>query len=40
VYDDQERLVASGRVRLLILEPDTELAGKRVEIRDDRSGGG
>ena len=29
VYDDRERLVASGRVRLLILEPDAELAGER-----------
>ena len=28
--DDQGRIIASGRVRLLCLEPDTELAGKQV----------
>ena len=39
VYDDAERLVASGRVRLLILEPDTDLAGERVEIKGERTRG-
>ncbi len=32
VHDDQGRLAASGRVRLLVLEADTEVAGKRVGI--------
>jgi 1,4-dihydroxy-2-naphthoyl-CoA hydrolase len=30
VLDDQERLVAAGRVRLLCIEQDTELAGEQV----------
>ena len=30
VLDDQERLVATGRVRLLCLEKDQELAGEKV----------
>jgi uncharacterized protein (TIGR00369 family) len=30
VLDDQERLVATGRVRLLCLEQDQELAGEQV----------
>jgi 1,4-dihydroxy-2-naphthoyl-CoA hydrolase len=30
VLDDQERLVATGRVRLLCLEPDQPLAGEQV----------
>jgi 1,4-dihydroxy-2-naphthoyl-CoA hydrolase len=30
VLDDQERLVAAGRVRLLCLEKDAELAGEEV----------
>jgi 1,4-dihydroxy-2-naphthoyl-CoA hydrolase len=38
VYDERGRLVASGRVRLLILEPDAELAGERVAIEGERSG--
>jgi 1,4-dihydroxy-2-naphthoyl-CoA hydrolase len=32
VYDDQQRLAASGRVRLLALEPEAQLAGARVEM--------
>jgi 1,4-dihydroxy-2-naphthoyl-CoA hydrolase len=31
VFDDQGRLAATGRVRLLVLEPDAELAGEKVE---------
>ena len=31
VLDDQERLVASGRVRLLCVEADQELAGEQVK---------
>jgi 1,4-dihydroxy-2-naphthoyl-CoA hydrolase len=30
VLDDEERIVATGRVRLLCLEPDQALAGERV----------
>jgi uncharacterized protein (TIGR00369 family) len=30
VLDDEERVVATGRVRLLCLEPDQELAGEKV----------
>src|ERR1700688_5280083 len=30
VLDDQDRIVATGRVRLLCLEPDQELAGQQV----------
>jgi 1,4-dihydroxy-2-naphthoyl-CoA hydrolase len=30
VLDEQERIVAAGRVRLLCLEPDQELAGEQV----------
>ncbi len=32
VRDDQDRLVATGRVRLLCLAPDAELAGQKVEV--------
>ena len=31
VLDDQERLVATGRVRLLCIEQDAELAGEQVK---------
>ncbi len=31
VIDEQERLVATGRVRLLCLEPDQNLAGEQVK---------
>ncbi len=31
VFDEQGRLAATGRVRLMVLEPDAELAGERVE---------
>jgi 1,4-dihydroxy-2-naphthoyl-CoA hydrolase len=33
IHDDQGRLAASGRVRLLLLEPETELAGERVAVK-------
>jgi acyl-coenzyme A thioesterase PaaI-like protein len=33
VLDDQERIVAAGRVRLLCLEQDQELAGEQVQGR-------
>ena len=32
VRDARERLIATGRVRLLCLEADAELAGKKVEV--------
>jgi 1,4-dihydroxy-2-naphthoyl-CoA hydrolase len=31
VLDDQDRLVATGRVRLLCIEQDQELAGEQVK---------
>jgi uncharacterized protein (TIGR00369 family) len=34
VHDDQGRLAASGRVRLLVLEPDAEVAGTKVGIQE------
>jgi uncharacterized protein (TIGR00369 family) len=34
VHDDQGRLAASGRVRLLCLEPDAELAGSKAAIQE------
>jgi uncharacterized protein (TIGR00369 family) len=34
VYDAEGRLAASGRVRLLVLEPDAELAGTKVGIQE------
>ncbi len=33
VRDASDRLIASGRVRLWLLEADAELAGKKVEMR-------
>lgn len=32
VYDEAGKLAASGRVRLLLLEPDAELAGERPQM--------
>ena len=32
VHDEQGRLVASGKVRLMILDPGAEVAGERVEM--------
>jgi uncharacterized protein (TIGR00369 family) len=34
VHDDQGRLAASGRVRLLCLEPDAEIAGSKAGIQE------
>lgn len=33
VHDDEDRLVAAGRVRLLVLEPGAQAAGAQVEMR-------
>lgn len=35
IHDDQERLVASGRVRLLCLEPGASAGGQEVRLPDD-----
>ena len=32
VHDDQGRLAATGRVRLLVLEPESQIAGEKVGI--------
>jgi 1,4-dihydroxy-2-naphthoyl-CoA hydrolase len=32
VYDDQQRLAASGRVRLLALDPEAQLAGREARV--------
>jgi uncharacterized protein (TIGR00369 family) len=33
VQDEQGRLVATGRVRLLVLEPEAAIAGERVGVK-------
>ena len=33
VHDEEGRLLATGRVRLLLLEPEAEIAGEKVEIK-------
>lgn len=33
VYDEQGRLCATGRVRLILLEPEAEVAGEKVELK-------
>jgi uncharacterized protein (TIGR00369 family) len=33
IHDGEGKLAASGRVRLLLLDPDTEIAGERVGIK-------
>lgn len=38
VYDEKNREVASGRVRLMVLEPGATLAGEMVGISTDSSG--
>ena len=35
VRDSKDRLVATGRVRLLCLDPETQLAGEKVAIKDE-----
>ncbi len=37
IHDDRDRLVATGRVRLMVLEPGAEAAGVRVELKDNLS---
>ena len=32
IHDDRDRLVATGRVRLLILDPETAVAGKKISM--------
>jgi uncharacterized protein (TIGR00369 family) len=38
VEDDQGRLVAAGRVRMLVLEAGAEAAGERVELKTHEDG--
>lgn len=33
VWDEKGRVLATGRVRLMILDPETQLAGERVEVK-------
>lgn len=40
VFDEEGRVVASGRVRLLVLDPNAEIAGERVAITADKPGKG
>ncbi len=35
VTDDEDRLVATGRVRLLCLEPETQIDGAALDLRTD-----
>jgi 1,4-dihydroxy-2-naphthoyl-CoA hydrolase len=34
IRDDKQRLVATGRVRLLALDPDAEVAGEKVALKE------
>jgi uncharacterized protein (TIGR00369 family) len=34
VFDDQDRIAATGRVRLLVLEPDAEVAGEKAGLKE------
>ena len=36
IRDDRDRLVASGRVRLMVLEPGSEADGEKVSLEDSR----
>jgi uncharacterized protein (TIGR00369 family) len=38
VHDDKDRLVAAGRVRLLVLEPGAQAAGAQVQMQTDATG--
>ena len=38
VVDDQGKLAASGRVRLLVLEPDAQVAGEAVAVKSAAGG--
>ena len=33
IHDDQDRLIATGRVRMMVLEPGAQAAGAKVEIK-------
>ncbi len=37
IHDDRGRLVAAGRVRLIVLEPGAQADGARVELQDNHS---
>ena len=37
IHDDQNRLVATGKVRMMVLEPGAEAAGVKVEMKDSHS---
>ncbi len=34
IHDDQERLIATGRVRVMVLEAGAEAAGEKVEMKN------
>lgn len=38
VHDDEDCLVAAGRVRLLVLEPGAQAAGAQVQMQTDATG--
>lgn len=38
IHDDENRLVAAGRVRLLVLEPGAQAAGAKVEMQTNAIG--
>jgi 1,4-dihydroxy-2-naphthoyl-CoA hydrolase len=35
VYDEAGKMAATGRVRLLVLEPGAEIAGEQVSIKSE-----
>lgn len=37
IHDDEGRLAATGRVRLLVLEPDAEVAGDRLAVSEGKA---
>ncbi len=37
IHDDRDRLVAAGRVRLMVLEPGAQAGGATVELKDNHS---
>ncbi len=39
IHDDQNRLVATGRVRMMVLEPGAEAAGVKIEMKDSHKKG-
>jgi 1,4-dihydroxy-2-naphthoyl-CoA hydrolase len=36
IHDDRQRLVATGRVRLLVLDPGVEIAGEKVAVGGEK----